>query len=106
MKNNKFDNTIKKIQNTLDQEQLSYNTIKEVVSLFLSDIVKSLVDGQQYTVHNFGSFYNVVYKGREGVSPKTKQPYSSLDHNVPKFKFSKKVKKVVSSSKSTIEKNI
>lgn len=95
-------NTIDKIQNTLKEEQLSKETINEVISLFLSDIVHSLTDNKEYYIRNFGTFYNILYPEKKGVNPINHQEYVSEAHYTPKFKFYKKIKDVVKTNKTTI----
>lgn len=101
--------TAKRIQNSLDEEQLGLQVIQDVISLFLSDVVQSLLENKEYSIKNFGVFYNLTYPERSGCNPINGKPYTSRKHRVPKFKFAKKIKTVIKEtdiSKETITTNL
>lgn len=103
---NNLSKSIKRIQNSLDEQQLSVTVIKDVINLFLSDVVQTLSEGQNYVINNFGSFYTLDYPEKIGKNPLNRGTYVSKAHSVPKFKFSKKVKKVIASSNTSTQEKI
>ena len=85
------------VENLFESVGLSKNESAEVLDIMLKIILKTLSEGKQMKISNFGTFKLRKKKERIGRNPKTREKAIISSRNVIMFKASKDFKKYINS---------
>lgn len=78
-----------------DKCDMTKDKAKAAVEAVMESIAKSMKDGADVRIPDFGTFKVAKRKAREGINPLTKQPIKIPAANVPKFTPAKKLKELL-----------
>ena len=76
------------IKQVSTQENITQKLATAVVTTLFGAIASALKADETVAISDFGSFKPAVRKGKSGINPLNKQPYTSADKKVVKFKAS------------------
>lgn len=76
--------------------ETSKSAVAGILDVLLESIVDQMKNGEDVDLYGFGKFMSVEKTARESRNPKTGEKVYVPAHNVPKFKFSNSVKKIIS----------
>jgi len=85
------------VENLFESVGLSKNESAEVLDIMLKIILKTLSEGKQMKISNFGTFKLRVKNPRIGRNPKTREKKEISKRNVVLFKPSKEFKILINS---------
>ena len=86
------------VENLFESVGLSKNESAEVLDIMLKIILKTLSEGKQMKISNFGTFKLRKKEERVGRNPKTKDTAIITERNVITFKASKELKYLINKS--------
>lgn len=78
-----------------DKCDLTKDKAKTAVEAVMESIAKSMKDGEDVRIPDFGTFKVTKRKARDGINPLTKAPLHIPASNVAKFTPAKKLKELL-----------
>jgi len=90
-----------KIAKRLKAEKLKQpvNIVKDVIEMFLDEILESLSEDDRIEIRGFGAFNAKTRNPRVGRNPRTGEIVKIPSYKAPHFKFSKEAQNIFDSKK-------
>jgi len=85
-------NKTKIISEMAKKHRMTRKELTVLINSFLGEIQEALIQGENVTLSDFGTFSISERKGFEGIDPRTKEPLTIPDRKIATFKCGKKFK--------------